>query len=114
MPKSNDDVLAVYNSFVYSMLSKDDMTMKIMVHPFDNSDGWNAENQSDQDWSVAAILPDFLYKQRAQPIIHVTEDGTHNVGATRSYTRTDDLLLPTWWPDASYWGAFYIAPPSPY
>ena len=97
---------------VYSLPSKDDTATKIMVHPLKNEKGWNEGNQPDSDWSTAAVLPDFLHQQRKSAAINLmtTADGetVHTVGV-RSFSRKPEDL-PHWWPGASYWGAYYIAP----
>ncbi|WP_062260030.1 hypothetical protein [Endozoicomonas arenosclerae] len=111
-PKSwlNNDVMSVFNGYLYSIPWKDDVSLKIMAHPLRREKGWNNGNQPEVAWSEAAELPDMLIFQRSgKPVYVRNEDGTYTVN-DRQYSKKGPF--PQWWPGGSYWSAVYISPAS--
>jgi hypothetical protein len=104
----NNDVLSVYNSYVYSVPWKDDVSLKIMTHPIRRQNGWKTGNQPPVEWSEACELPDMLVYQRSgKPVYVKNQDGTHTIN-DRQFSK--DGPFPSWWPGGSYWSAITISP----
>ncbi|MGI9279212.1 MAG: hypothetical protein ACR2PX_06230 [Endozoicomonas sp.] len=108
-PKSNlnNDVMSVYNGYVYSIPWRDDVGLKVMTHPLRRQKGWNAGNQPPEEWSEASELPDMLIFQRGEKPPITKEDGVYQIN-DRQYSKKGPF--PSWWPGGSYWSAVYISP----